>query len=221
VDQSDALVESLPVLQRLALAYAPGTARLPTLALFGLDARLAAVVRSAREPLLAQLSLAWWRDQLAGESAAWPRGEPLLAALRSWAGEHRALAALVDGWEELTGEAPLPASAFTNFAAARGAGFAALARALQSPADAAEAHRLGREWALADVAGRLSDPEEQRTVGDLLHSQDWRAARLSRKLRPLVVLHGLARRAVRKGEGLDRLPPAASLVAMRLGLMGR
>ena len=36
--------------------------------------------------LLAQLRLSWWREQLAGDAAAWPEGEPLLDAVDLVAG---------------------------------------------------------------------------------------------------------------------------------------
>ena len=51
------LAETIPVFQRLALSYGARPARLPTLSLFALDARLADVLRSASEPMLAQLRL--------------------------------------------------------------------------------------------------------------------------------------------------------------------
>jgi len=55
------LLDSLGPLNRLALAYAPQSTRLPLLALLALDMRLAGIVRNSREPMLAQLRLAWWR----------------------------------------------------------------------------------------------------------------------------------------------------------------
>src|ERR1700741_297330 len=97
----DSLLGALPPLHRLALAYAAGDARLPTLALLALDTRLAGIVRNSHEPSLAQLRLAWWREQLQVEAADWPRGEPLLAALKSWQGGHLSLVELVNGWEYL------------------------------------------------------------------------------------------------------------------------
>jgi phytoene synthase len=55
-----------------------------------LDVRLAGVVRGAREPMLGQLKLAWWRDRLGGDPESWPKGEPLLASLKAWGAEARA-----------------------------------------------------------------------------------------------------------------------------------
>lgn len=97
----DDLRETLPAIQRLALAYAPARTRDATLALLALDGRLAGVLRSASEPMLAQIRLAWWRDILGREAAERPSGEPLVALLEPWGREAGELVALVDGWEQL------------------------------------------------------------------------------------------------------------------------
>ncbi|SFG28498.1 phytoene synthase [Novosphingobium sp. CF614] len=214
------LVASLPTISRLALAYAPGPARLPTLALLGLDARLAGLLRHSREPMLAQLRLAWWRESLGRDQGEWPEGEPLLAALRSWNGEHKALTALVDGWEALTGPAPLPGEALAAMARGRGEAFAALARALGREAEAEAASRLGEQWGLADLAVRLGDPRERAEAAALAGAGKGPRPRLSRRLRPLLVLHALAHRRLDKGEEAAAFSPAALLKAMRLGLLG-
>lgn len=67
--------------------------------LIALDNRLAHVAHAAREPIMAQLRLAWWRDRLGEPASAWPRGEPLLALLGAWDAERAALVALVEGHE--------------------------------------------------------------------------------------------------------------------------
>lgn len=210
---ADSLLDALPPLHRLALAYAPARAREPTLALLALDTRLAGIVRHSHEPMLAQLRLSWWREQLKADAARWPSGEPLLAALKSWNGGHGALGALVDGWELLTGPAPLAAAALDGFADGRGEAFAALAEVIGAPGDAAKARDLGRGWALADLAANVAHPDERQAA--LLLAEAAPSPRLSRRMRALTVLHGLARRR------LDGLSPGALLAAMRLGLLGR
>lgn len=214
----DKLLESLSPVNRLALAYAPRSTRLPLLALLTLDMRLAGIVRNSREPMLAQLRLTWWREQLSGDASRWPEGEPLLVALRSWEGQHSALIPLVDGWEAMTGAAPLPEEAFLKLADARGAVFAALAGDERAVGDAT---RMGRNWALADMSARLSHPEEQAMVTALVQAQDWRSARLPKRLRPLVVLHGLAAQGLRDGANGGKVSIFSLLGAMRRGLMGR
>src|SRR3546814_4682234 len=68
--------------------------RRPAMAgLWGLAARLTKLLLDAREPLIGQIKLAWWRDMMAmiaSDPAALPKGEPLLAELQaSWAGQGR------------------------------------------------------------------------------------------------------------------------------------
>lgn len=213
----DFVVGSLAPPFRMALAHAPRRLRTATAALFALDARLGAIVRRSHEPMLAQLRLAWWRDQLGASPAGWPAGEPVLAALRCWGGGHAALGSLVDGWEALIGEAPLPDDRFEQFVGGRAEGFAALAGIAGAAAWAGETRRAAREWALADLAGRLTDPRERATVSAMADAQSWSPARLPRALRPLAVLHGLARRERQGGA-----PGIGALAAgLRIGLIGR
>lgn len=207
------MIETLPLFQRLALAYAPAATREPLLALLALDARLAAIVRGSREPMLAQLRLAWWREQLGADGAANAGGDPLLALLQSWPKPTPALAALANGWEAMTGPVPLPSEACMALADARGGAFAALA-------DCPDALRMGRNWALADIADHLGDPREQGAALALARRQDWRQARLPRALRPLAVLHGLAARTIWRDNRAAALTPGTALAAIRIGLLG-
>ena len=211
-------VDGMPPVLRLALAYAPEPSRGHLLAFFALDARLAGIVRSSREPMLAQLRLAWWREQLCLEQLPVDAKDPLLAALKDWPAPRETLAALADGWEAMTGPAPLPASAFGQLAASRAAAMAALG---STQAECEAALRMGRNWALADIAAHLSDPRERETALKLAQEQDWRRAKLSRRLRPLAVMHGLAARAIRRDSPDLTMTPVAALLAIRIGLFGR
>jgi len=211
----ESLLSTLPPRQRLALAYAPRDSRAAMLALLAFDARMADLTRQSREPLLARIRLAWWRERLSSDPGDWPRGEPLLAFLGRWTGGTQALTGLVDGWEGLTGDAPLPVSAFAALARSRADAFAALS--VRAVADTA---RLATNWALADLALHLSDTVERESALDLAHTQDWTPARLDRGLRPLVVLHALASRDLRLGGHPGRITPFGLLTAMRAGWTG-
>jgi 15-cis-phytoene synthase len=212
------LVLSLPVLQRLALSYGPKATRGPLLAFLALDTRLAGIVRGSREPMLAQLRLAWWREQLASDPAGRPGGDPLIAALADWPEGGAGLVTLVDGWEAMTAPAPLPASSIEALANARAGLFAALAGDAEVRANAL---RLGRNWALADIAAHLGQEAERQMALELVGEQDWRWASLSRNLRPLAVLHGIAARNLAKGRAANHPTPGALLIAIRMGLLGR
>ncbi|MBN8807362.1 MAG: squalene/phytoene synthase family protein [Sphingomonas sp.] len=145
-------------LRKLAIGYAPPEARAGLAALLALDDALGQVLRTTREPMVGQMRLAWWREALARLDETAVPGEPVLSALaaavipRGVSGER--LATMVDGWEVLLAE---PGEVgFERHAVARGAGlFAAAARLLGVEGfDVVEA---GKGWALADLAGNLSD----------------------------------------------------------------
>ncbi|MDE2303402.1 MAG: hypothetical protein KGK11_12665 [Sphingomonadales bacterium] len=208
------LLAQVPPLARLALAYAPVAARAVWLGFFALDARLARQCRDAREPILAQLRLAWWRDRLGEPASAWPAGEPLLAALHDWRGGHGGLVALVDGWEHLLGEAPLSENALVAFATGRAATLSALAGVTGAGASPAVIAARAAGWSYADLALHLSHRDEREAALRLARAQA--VPRLPRSMRPLAVLGGVARRqadhgAARRGD---------FLLALRLGITG-
>ncbi|MFC0203933.1 hypothetical protein [Novosphingobium soli] len=217
----DILVQSLPTVSRLALAYAPRAARRQTLALLALDARLAHLLRHSREPMMAQLRLAWWRESLGQSSEQWPSGEPLLALLRTWGGGHGGLVALVDGWERMTGPAPLASDALEAMAQGRADAFIALAQALGRGGESEAVRTLARSWALNDLAMRLGHESERETARRMsLEARGGPSVRVSRPLRTLPVLHALAGRRLDKGGETGATSPAALFMAMRVGLLG-
>ncbi|MBU1756741.1 MAG: hypothetical protein KJ703_07135, partial [Alphaproteobacteria bacterium] len=59
----------LALAPRIALGWTTDPVRTVLVPLFTLDERLARIVATVREPLLAQMRLAWWRDRL-GEAPA-------------------------------------------------------------------------------------------------------------------------------------------------------
>ena len=205
------LAETLPLAQRLALSYAPGAAREPVLALLALDQRLAAILRSGGEPALAQIKLAWWRERLSESPARWPQGEPLLALLRDFPGGPGVLAEVVDGWEMLLGER-LSTAEIAQFADGRAAGWRALGGVVAANA--------ARQWALADLLLNLPEGDEANAVRAALATEPWHRARLPRDVRPLAVLHALARRAIQRGAGDLLNGPGALGTAMRVGIFG-
>lgn len=215
------LLTTLPTFERLALAYAPSAKRDAWLAFFALDARLASLVRSATEPMLAQLRIAWWREALEADQSTWPQGDPILSAIATWNGNHRGLASLADGWEAITAPAPLEATAMARFAKGRADSMAVLAEHLGAAAQTDTARQLATEWSLADLAMRMSREDERGMARALAQGSASRTPRAPRALRPLAVLRALSwRQLQRGGEGADS-SPMALLGAMRAGLLGR
>lgn len=212
----------VPMPQRLALTHAPAAARPAFACFFLLDDRLARIVATVREPMLAQMRLAWWRDRLGEARELRPKGDPVLDAIGvHWQGEEAALVALVDGWEELLGEAPLSETAFERFADGKAEGFAACAR-FAGAADQAVAARLaGRLYALGDCLPRLSDPVERARLQEIAAANPPRPSPMPRSLRPLAILAGLGARVLHRGEGPLFGDRASALLATRLGILGR
>ncbi len=208
--------ETLPMEQRLALSYSSKSASCAFLAVLGLDARLASVVRGAREPVLGQIRLAWWREQLG--SRAMPKGEPLLALMHESGLDYDALIALVDGWEGLLGEDALSEDAVAGLAIGRSIAMGAAARILAGESAEQEARRAARGWALADIAARITEPLGKEAAIALAAREDWSRPRLAAELRPLLVLHGLGRR---RPDGRPLLSGVGALpLVLRLGLIG-
>lgn len=206
--------------QRLSLAYSPALTRPCLLALLALDARLGAAIRQANEPIMAQMRLAWWRDQLRLEADKRERSDELVLALDGLAGMRGALFALIDGWEGILGEF-LDNRAIGAFVSGRGGALAALAGLVGTADCAGAVEKAGTRWALADLAAGLSDPAERRLALDRARELGSERIVLSREMRTLAVLDGLARRSLAGGGGPLLAGPLSGLRAIRLGLFGR
>ena len=115
-------------------------------------------------------------------------GDPLLAALEHWPGPRGAGRA--GRWLGSHDRPRAPAAgAFTELAEARGAAFAALAEPAHARCGSADGAQLGAgRYCRAPLA-----PAEREAALALARAQDWRRDALPRELRPLAVLHGLAR----------------------------
>ena len=203
--------------RRIALSYAPAAARSGLKALLALDARLAAIVRNARDPLVGQMRLTWWHEALSALDAAPPPAEPLLRALHSDAlpfGVTGAqLAMSINGWERLLDPDPLDANAMADYASERGGTLFAAGAALCGAA--AEQARIGGEgWALADLSRHLTRADEVARARDLAVERFDAAFRTPwpRPARALGALALLARFDMTKGAP----PPAAPRRVLRL-----
>lgn len=204
----------LPPAQRLAASYAPPTTARKWRALLLLDTRLAGFVSQASEPILAQMRLAWWRDQLRLPVPDRASGDPLLAAIgRDFTGQDAALISLVEGWERLVADAPLTDGAIDEFAKGRAA-------AICSIADE-DAINPARVWALADLAAHTSDPNEKERVLVSAAGYPARPDKLSREMRPLAVLTALSLRSIKRNGAPFLSNRLSVLLAIRVGLFGR
>ena len=172
----------LPPPANLAVAYTPDAFRAAFSVLLQLDARFADIVRKAREPMIAQIKLAWWRDAFAAEPALRPKGEPLLQALGTCGDviSPSALQDLVSAWELLLGEGEWAAQDVAKHTVLRGrAIFGSYAAWIGEGCDVSA---LSHQW--ARDALRLEFPSK--CVA--LDNQPLPALPKGRKLRPLSIL---------------------------------
>jgi 15-cis-phytoene synthase len=143
--------------QQLAVAYARKDLCAAWSLLLEFDNRMMAIALKGQEPVLKQMRLAWWREQLAKPVADRPKGEPLLARLSQVdnAGQvETAMAKLIDAWEELIVDDGDAGAGLQKCADLRAdALFATYAKWVG--ADAAAATEAGRVWALASLGGDL------------------------------------------------------------------
>lgn len=195
---------------QLAIGYAR-RGQAGVAALFALDDRLGEIVASARDPMMGQMRLTWWREALAALDTKPPPAEPILRGLA----EHvlpqgvtgKALGAITDAWEALL-EDPIGVAAIERHAGRGKALFETLGVVIGSR-DPAVAD-AGQGWALADLAGHVSDPALTETAARMarLHLDRALGHRWSRSGRTLGALALLAR------QDLDGTNPARRIVRL-------
>jgi len=189
----------------------PHARRAAMAALWALAARLTRLLIDAREPLIGQIKLAWWRDMaamLASEPGALPKGEPLLAELAAtWAGQG-GLDALADAAEAML----LAESEQDRRAAAES--FGARLFAL-SGGDAAG----GRRWGLLWGAGVQESEAEVRQLLADARSCEPAPRRIFAGNRALLMLDRWAA-AISQKDG-ERRWRSEGWLLFRIGLFGR
>ena len=176
------IASQLPPPANLAVAYTPVAFRPAFTLLLQLDVRFADIVQKAREPMIAQIKLAWWRDAFAAEPALRPKGEPLLQALGACGDviSPSALEDLVSAWELLLGEDEWTAQDIAKHAALRGGAiFGSYAAWI---GDRCDVSALSQQWAIDAL--RLEFPSKFVA----LRNQPLPALPKGRKLRSLSIL---------------------------------
>lgn len=191
----------------LALSYVPAKRRSAVEALWRLDAALGAALAGGREPLIGQIKLVWWRDALEKLDREKAPAEPVLQAVA----EHvvpivpgAALAEFEQAWTVLLNQEPLSSSDFDDYAA-RGRLLFRFSATLLGDVSTAEVEDAGEVWALVDLARHSGEPDKMAA----LNAARERARPRHRwpvPLRPLGMLHALARRDIEYGLGTQGSP---------------
>ena len=198
--------------QVLALAFGPNGLRAPQSSLLRFDAFLAKTVRLAREPLLGQIRLGWWREQIGLLPSPRPGPDPLLAALGDLVRHHHIatddLCALVNAWETMLGETSPNNSALIAMASTRGGAVFRLASAISGSVVDEVTIQAGTVWALVDYARHCTDPGLAHRALELASGFGRVSRMLSRHIRPYAILTRFAERDAMRG--LDRMTPIGS-----------
>ncbi len=125
-------------------------------ALFRIDAKLGRIALSAREPMMARIKLAWWREQ------GFERGtgdlNPELQILKS--ATDKALPLLrqiTEGWDAFLAAGDAFDAVLSDYAWGRGGGLFELGAAVSRAAFTPELAPAGQGWALTDLAFTLKD----------------------------------------------------------------
>lgn len=187
-DSCAALVRERDLDRYLATLYVPTARRPAAFALHALDLELAEVVRSTTEPMLGQIRLAWWREQLQALDGGARPAQPVLAALA----EHVLPAGVSGASLEPLEDAALALldADLTAAATARATLFEAAAKLLAAHPDLEQARCVGFGWAIIDAArqGRPVEPADLDRAEAALAP-----ARSPSPARPLLALAALAR----------------------------
>lgn len=217
----DSVTDSFPPEIAIAVGYAPQKWRAHWNALFGLDQRLAKLISTTSEPMLAQIKLAWWRDRLSERVDRRPNGDQVLDQLRLWAGSEKPLIALINAWEVLVTD-DLDKGRVSEFLSGRAEPFAELAK-LAGFAELEEAAlRAGKIWAMSDLVAHLSNEDERNEL--LTEFSELGASQTSnwpKDIRPLAVLEVLAKRHLSSPDKPILTRRRDALLALRAGLIGR
>ena len=215
-------LEQKPPETRIALAYCAADRREQVMLALALDQRLGQLVARTSEPMLGQIRLAWWREALQQAPAQRPQGDAVLDGIsQGWLGPAAPLIALVDGWEHMLREEALSRDAALACSAAR-------ADALLAASDLAPGARghdaarcAGMIWALADLAAKISSPDERALLIDTARAISAPTTRLPAKARALAVLGALGRRSLRRGGRPLMEGRMAALIAVRAAIFVR
>ncbi|MFL6844825.1 MAG: squalene/phytoene synthase family protein [Allosphingosinicella sp.] len=179
----------------LALAYVPARHRAAVGALWRLDAALGDALAAGREPMIARIKLAWWREALERLDREPAPAEPVLRDLAEHVLPHlsgESLARMEEGWAVLPSTEALGAEDLAAYASARGGRlFALTARLLGGTQPGLE--EAGEAWALVELARHCTTSEDS-DVALAAARERGIPARWPASLRPLGMLTALAAR---------------------------
>lgn len=192
-------------------------------ALFDIDLAMADVVRTSSQPMLGQIRLAWWREQLEaldeGSAPAEPRLQAVETELLPRGVSGLSLARLENGWVRLFDDFPWGQATSEPIWLRGRLLFGLAARVLGGGGETIEA--AGGVWALVDAARHCSDGASRALLLKQARTfaRGLAAARFPAALRPLSGLAALAMRDLRHGEPMEPEATRARAAAVLLHRM--
>jgi 15-cis-phytoene synthase len=184
----------------LALSYVPTRRRAAVGALWRLDAALGAALAGGREPLIARIKLAWWREALEKLDREPAPAEPVLREVA----EHLLpgvsgadLARMEAGWSVLPSAEILGPDELRAYARQRGGLLFRFTAGLLG-GDRPRLEEAGEAWALVDLARHCATREDA-DVALAAALERPLSGRWPVRLRPLGMLAALAARDLEPG----------------------
>lgn len=189
----------------LAILWAPAAARAALVAISAIDLEMARVVTEARDAMLAEIRLAWWREQLVALArGAAPPPQPILRALAHDAQPRGVdlalLSSIEDGHLPHLWDGPLDVA---STAAGRGGPlFRSMSRAIAGGATADDPGAAADAAAAAGIIWAMAQLVRHHGAAVPADLPDPRPALLARPLRGLVRLAAADLRAAASGRPL-------------------
>jgi len=159
------------------------------------------VLAGAREPLISQIKLAWWRDSLEKLDREKGPPEPVLqevaAHVLPTGVSGTLLSAMEEGWAVLLAQEALSADDLAVYAAGRGGLLFRYSGVVLGGELSSDMEKAGEAWALVDLARHSNETDAAAAMdaaASRLHPFSWPS-----RLRPLGMLAVLAARDVDRG----------------------
>jgi phytoene synthase len=156
MDALETLIRTSDPDRYIASLFAPTAKRPPLYALYALNHELASIADHAREPMMAEIRLQWWRDALAEARAGKPRGHDVLQGMAEAFAQADLPRALFDAMIDaraldVSGETFADMSALETYADATSGNIMRLAAHILGEQTDEMARRAGIAYALAGI----------------------------------------------------------------------
>ncbi|MEP2140083.1 MAG: hypothetical protein ABJ311_03075 [Erythrobacter sp.] len=155
------------------------------------------------------------------EAHARPGGDEVLDSISNhWPDDAACLLGLVNAWEQMLGEPPLPQADIQEFGSGRGSVF--VAALLGGNAEQAPEHTngAGQRWALTDAALHIENVEERGAFLALARALP-NPAPLKRPFKGLAILSALSMRSLKNDGKPLMYGRGAALTAWKATILGR